>query len=119
MSNQKKVKTRDIIFLQIVLAVYAMGGIFSKRAAAAEFLSFPFLLNYGMVLLILVVYAVLWQQILKRMPLTFAYSNKAVTTIWAIIYGMVIFNEQVTWNMIAGAVIIMIGIGIVSGDENE
>lgn len=72
-----------------------------------------FILFYSLVLLDLAVYAIVWQQILKKLPLVSAYANKAVTVIWGLIWGMVIFKESLTiWNVI-GAIVIIIGIYIV------
>lgn len=64
-------------------------------------------------------YAIIWQQILKRMPLTVAYANRPVTLIWGIIWGALIFGEKVTWNMIAGAAVIFAGIYLVTGEDGE
>ena len=72
-----------------------------------------FILFYSLVLLDLAIYAIVWQQILKKLPLVSAYANKAVTVIWGLIWGMVIFKESLTiWNVI-GAIVIIIGIYIV------
>lgn len=72
-----------------------------------------FILFYSLVLLDLAVYAIVWQQVLKKLPLVSAYANKAVTVIWGLIWGMVIFKESLTiWNVI-GAIVIIIGIYIV------
>lgn len=77
-----------------------------------------FVLFYGIVLLILFVYAIAWQQIIKKMPLVTAYANKAITVIWGLIWGLLIFQESLSlWN-IAGAIIIIVGIMfVVKSDE--
>lgn len=80
--------------------------------------SVPFVFWFGLVFVIMFGYALIWQQILKRMPLTVAYANRPVTLIWGIIWGALIFEEKITWNMIAGAVVIFAGIWLVTG-ENE
>lgn len=98
---------------------YAVGGIFSKRAANADFLSLEYILNYGMVLVILMVYAVFWQMILKKVPLTVAMANKSVTVIWGLIYGFLFFHEKITPANLIGAVIIIIGIIIVVNGDKE
>ena len=59
------------------------------------------------------IYAVLWQQILKRVPLVTAYANRAVTVIWGLIWGLLIFDERITIQKIVGAAIIVTGIMIV------
>ena len=70
----------------------------------------------------LVVYAIGWQQILKRLPLTVAFANKAITVVWGIIWGAVFFQEAITPPMIVGAIIVMAGIvlfSIADGEERQ
>ena len=80
-------------------------------------LSISFLFWFGLVFVIMFGYAIIWQQILKRMPLTVAYANKPVTMVWGMIWGALIFKERITWNMILGAVIIFLGIYMVVSDH--
>ena len=65
-----KSSTKTMLALHILLAVYSVGNVFSKLAADVPFLSPRFILYYGIVLLILGIYAIGWQQVIKRMPLT-------------------------------------------------
>ncbi|MGI6110238.1 MAG: transporter, partial [Eubacteriaceae bacterium] len=78
----KGTKLKNILFLQAVLILYSMASVCSKIASGYEFLSTGFILWYGLVIVCLGIYAILWQQVLKRMPLTTAFANKAVTIIW-------------------------------------
>ena len=55
-------------------------------------------------------YAIGWQQIIKRMPLTAAFANKAVTVVWGIIWGFVFFKESITPAKVVGAVLVIAGI---------
>ena len=89
-----KDRIKSYILLHIVLLLYSMGGICSKLAAGQSFLSLKFILFYGILLLNLAVYALLWQQILKRLPLVTAYANKAITVIWGMLWGYLFFQEQ-------------------------
>lgn len=114
-----KEKIITILLLHIVLAVYSMGGICSKLAAEQKFLSIKFILFYGILLLDLILYAVIWQQILKKLPLTIAYANKAVTVIWGMIWGYLFFQERITIQQIVAAVIIIIGVYFVVSDKEE
>ena len=61
-------------------------------------------------MIVLGVYAILWQQILKRLPLSVAYANRTVTVLFGMIWGALLFEEAITWNMILGAAIIMCGV---------
>ncbi len=108
---------RDYLLLHIALLIYSAGNIFSKLAAGKVFLSWGFLLYYGGMLLTLVVYAVLWQQILKRFSLTEAFANKAIVIVWGIIWGAMLFQELITWRMILGALVIMSGVLVVVTDH--
>lgn len=82
-------------------------------AALHPFLSFWFIFFYGIVILNLGVYAIVWQQIIKKLPLNTAYSNKAVTIAWGILWGFLFFHETIKWNMILGAAIVIVGVLIV------
>lgn len=105
------------IALHISLLLSSLSGVCSKMAANQSFLSFGFCLYFGLVLVIMFVYAIVWQQILKRMPLTVAYANRPVTLIWGMVWGALIFKERITWNMILGAGIIFLGICLVVSEH--
>ena len=69
-----------------------------------------FFIYYGIELIILLLYTVFWQQIIKILPLTLMFANKAITIIWGIVWGMVIFDEKLTLGKIVGSVLIILGI---------
>ena len=70
-----------LVALHVLLLFYSLSGIFSKNAAYQPVLSIPFFLLYGGMLAVLFIYAIGWQQIIKRLPLTVAFANKAVTVV--------------------------------------
>ena len=116
MKMKEKVKT--FLLLHLLLFMYSSAGICSKLAAGVPFLSFGFFLLYGALLFILFLYAVMWQQILKKMKLVTAYANKSVTIIWGLIWGVLLFNEEISLSKIVGIVIIVIGVYfVVTGEE--
>ena len=110
MKNKKAETIKYYIILHIVLIILSLSGVCSKMAARYETLSREFLFFYGIVLLVLAIYAVVWQQIIKKLPLNTAYCNKAITIVWGMIWGIVFFHEKITWNMILGAVIVIAGV---------
>ena len=113
-------KFKSFVILHIILALFSVSAVFSKLAAMEESLSFKWIIYYGAVLFIRFVYAIAWQQIIKQMPIVTAYANKAVTVIWGIIYGLIIFKEDITVPKIIGAVIIIAGVYlVVTGDEYD
>ena len=113
-------KLKYMIILHLFLAVYSLTSVAAKFAGGEEFLSARFILYYGIVIFGLFIYACAWQQIIKHMPLITAYANKGITVIWGIIWGYIIFSEEITVRKIIGAVLVVCGIVfIVTADAKE
>ena len=111
--KMNKTKIKYLMALHIELLLFSLGGVCTKMASQYDFLSFWFIFFYGLVILNLGVYAIVWQQIIKKLPLNTAYSNKAITIVWGILWGFLFFREQITWNMIVGALIVIVGVVLV------
>ncbi len=107
------------VVLHVMLAVYALSSVFSKMAGNESFLSFRFCLFYGLVLLLLGLYAIGWQQIIKRMPLTKAYANKAVSVVWASIYGVIFFRETITPGKVIGGILTISGVVLFAFSDKQ
>jgi drug/metabolite transporter (DMT)-like permease len=116
-SNMKNIKT--LLLLHIMLMIYSMSGICSKMAAKQEFLSFKFCIFYGVIIILLGFYAIGWQQIIKRLPLTTAFANKAVTVVWGIVWGFLFFNEPITPGKVIGALMVVSGIIMYALSDGE
>lgn len=108
------------ILLHLMLMVYSTTGIFTKLASGEEFLSFRFLLFYGIVIGLLGIYAVCWQQVIKRIPLTTAYANRAFTLVWGLLWGPLFFGEKITAGKLVGTFCVLAGILLyVTADHEE
>lgn len=105
-----KSRLKSLVFLHVLLMFYSVATILSKFAAGVEPLSWQFILLYVGIIAILGIYAIGWQQVLKRMPLTFAFSNKAITVVWGIAWGALLFSEPITATEVVGAALIIAGI---------
>lgn len=113
-------KAKPYIILNIIILLYSFSSIFSKIAAGKAFLSSEWCIFYGLVILIMGIYAIFWQQVLKNVSLNVAYANKAVTLIWGMIWGAVIFKETISLTNVIGAVIVFIGVILmVTGKEEK
>lgn len=118
MKDQKrKFQIKDILMLQIVFFIYSINSVVAKFASAQEPFSLNFILLYGLELCVLGVYAILWQQLIKRMELSVAYSNKAVVLLWAMVFGALLFKEQITLTKVAGILLVIIGIVVLNSEE--
>ena len=111
--SPKKANIKSLIFLHIILLIYVGSSVMSKLASGQEIMSGKFILMYGGVVALLMVYAVLWQQVLKKLPLTVAFANKSAVMIWGMIIGAVMWHEKITWLMIVGTLVIIAGVCLV------
>lgn len=107
-------KKKHFLLLHILLIIYSLGGICSKKAALESFFSVEFLFFYFILLLALVVYAFGWQQIIKVLPLSTAFANKAITVVWGLVWGKILFNENITAGKLIGIGFIVAGIVLFS-----
>ena len=101
---------KRFLFLHFLLMIYSLSEVFSKLAAGEALLSAGFFLYYGLVLVILFLYALGWQQAIKHISLTSAYANKAVTTIWGTVWGVLLFGEKLSAGKLAGIALIVTGV---------
>lgn len=114
-----KSKWKVLVLLHIMLMIYSMSGICSKKAAGEEFLSPMFCVYYALIIILLGFYAIGWQQIIKRLPLTTAFANKAVTVVWGIVWGALFFQESVTVGKIIGAALVIAGVVLYAYADKE
>lgn len=90
--------------------LYACVGICTKMAAMQTPMSWPYLLWFGGAVAIIGAYAILWQQILKRIELSTAYMFKGTTLIFTMLIAALLFGEAITVPNILGSLIIITGI---------
>lgn len=119
MNDGKTGKIKTLILLHLMLMFFSLCGICSKSAALQPFFSIKFFLLYGLMIFILGIYAIGWQQIIKRLPLTTAYANRAVTIIWGLVWGYFFFGESITPGKITGILLIVCGIVIYALSDKE
>jgi drug/metabolite transporter (DMT)-like permease len=104
----KKIKL--YIMLYVNFFIFTLTTVFARFAANYPIFSFNAAALYGLAFFSLGVYAIVWQQILKHIPLNIAYTNKVVTIIINLLWGVFLFQEHVTANMVLGVVVAMGGV---------
>lgn len=116
---KKKLSIVSMLLMQGVVIIYTMASVCSKLAGGNEFLSPRFILFYGLEICVLGVYALLWQQIIKRVDLSVAYVNRSLAILWSMIWATLFFGEVITVQNIIGVVLVLIGTIIVNGEAHE
>ena len=104
------VKVKDFLFLLSSLFVYAICALCEIFVSRLPPMSTNFILGYIFVVGLLGVYALLWQQILKRIDLNIAFSIKSVSVIWGFILGFLVLGETISIKMVFGALFVITGI---------
>lgn len=102
------------ILMHIGFILYSFYAVLGKVASSQKLFSPAFIGIYGAVFILLMLYAIIWQQVLKKIPLIIATANKTITIIWGILFGRFFFGEKITLNMVVGGAIILTGILILS-----
>ena len=85
-----------------------------KLASKYEFLSFQYVLYLGMTILVMGIYAMLWQKVLELIQLNKAYLYKSSGIGISLMYAYIIFDENITVNNILGCAMIIMGIMVLS-----
>lgn len=112
----KKISPKLILALQLVVMLYTLSSVAAKLASSQQPLSLPFLVYYGVEILILGIYAIAWQQIIKRCDLSVAYANRSMAILWSLVWTVIFFHEALTVKNIIGVLIVFAGTMIVNSD---
>jgi len=107
---QRNSKIINYLFLLIAFIIFSLSGAFLKLASREEFATYSFFIYFSLTICIVGIYAILWQIILKKVPLAIAFMSKSITIVFALLIAHFIFEETITINNIIGSFIIISGI---------
>jgi multidrug transporter EmrE-like cation transporter len=113
-NDQRSSKLLLLLALNAAIVVYSLSGVAAKAASRFSFLSIEFVLFYGLEVFLLGAYALFWQQILKRLDLALAYSNRGMALFWSMMWSMLFFHETLSVQNAIGAAIVIVGIVVVN-----
>lgn len=111
--SKRKFDIKTYAVLHAILLLYSFVGVLMKLAFQQTFLSLPFFLLAGAAVGCLGVYALIWQQVLKKLPLTVAFTNKAICIAWGMLWGALFLGDVITWYKIVGSLIVFAGVVLV------
>ena len=114
-----KIRFVDFLLLEISVLVYSLSTVAANMASKHDFLSFGYILFFGLDFVILAIYAILWQQIIKKFQLSIAYANKSMTLLWSMLWNFLIFSQGITPGKVCGVLLVMVGAVIMNlgGDK--
>lgn len=114
---KRKNSWKDLLFLQLIVIIYTLSSIASKMAADYAEVLPKFLLFCALQLGALGVYAILWQQVIKKVDLSVAYANRAIALLWSMLGAVLFFKESINIQNMIGVVIVIAGTIIVNSDD--
>lgn len=117
--KKERIKVITYLMLQLSFLIYAFSSFFSKFSTYGDKDLKSTCFYYLLSLICLGIYAIVWQQVLKRMSLSVAFSNKGITLLWGLLFGAIFLKESITIGKIIGILIIIIGIVILMNDKNK
>lgn len=112
-------KRRNVIILALI-AIFAesLTSPCLKIGGRYPFLSFGYIAWFFVTVLLLCFYAVCWQLILEKIPLTTAYLRRGLSYILVFTWAAVIFHENISWKQILGIIVIIVGMVVSISDEH-
>ncbi len=116
---KKKMRILDILMLQGVVMIYSINTVIGKFVSDQPFLSPKWILLYLCEFAVLGIYAILWQQLIKKFELSVAYANKAMTLLWSLLWSILIFGDHVTLPKLIGVLLVVAGTIVLNSGETE
>ena len=112
-------KIGKLITLITVNLLYAIVLILNRMASIYAPLSLGYILLLSISVIVLAIYAISWQQIIKRMPISDAYMFKGTSIVFVLLLSSLIFGEIITWQNVVGSIIIIFGIALFAKADKE
>lgn len=116
-NKQHPISIANSLFLCAVVAVYSLSGLFTKKASLYDFLSIPYLSCLFGLFFVFGLYAVLWQMVLKRIPLSRAYLFRSLTVVYGLGLAYFVFHEDITAMNLVGAFVVLCGLVILLSEK--
>lgn len=107
---EKNFSLSSLLLLTTTAFVYATTGIYNKLASMQEALSWAYFEFLLLVVFVMGIYAVLWQLVLKRVPLSQAYLFKSMSIVFSLFFAWSLFHEVITTKNLVGCALIIAGI---------
>lgn len=114
--KHKGVTLKNIILLQAIIIIYTVSSVMAKFASTNKETPIKFFLFLGLEFAILAVYAVLWQQMIKRFDLSVAYANRSMAILWSMIWAVIFFHDKITLRNVLGVLLVLLGTIVVNMD---
>lgn len=116
-SKKERISWKMLVCIHAAVCLYTMSGIAAKLASNHDFLSIGFIVCYGAEIAVLGFYAIVWQQIIKRVDISIAYANRSLAIFWSMLWAFLLFKEQISFKNLLGVTMIFCGTWVVNSSD--
>jgi len=107
----------EFLLLQGGYFVFSLSAPLLKSASRLPTASAGFAMRFTGAFACLVLFAAVWQQVLRSYELTKAYAWRGVLFLWTFLWSVLFFQEAITASNLAGAGIIVAGMMLAARDD--
>ena len=117
MKNIKRnINKFEFVKLQIGIICLSFGPLISNYASRFNFQDYRFKISILTILTLLVFYFYIWQFILRKLPLSIAYSYRCTLLIWSLLWSYLFAGQVINLNNLIGTLFIFVGIYLISNE---
>ena len=113
------INIKSITVLLLAYFIYSITSVFTKSASMHHVFSTQYILNLLGAICMMGAYAILWQQIIKRMQISDAYMFKGISIVFVLLLSTWLFDEIITLKNVVGSIIIILGIALFAKADKE
>lgn len=112
-------RIKNIVLLQGVVIIYTISSLMSKKASETDGDVVKFIFWFGMEFVFLGIYALLWQQIIKKFEISVAYANRSMAVVWSMVWAVIFFHDTITIKNVIGVLLVVVGTLIINTEGEE
>lgn len=118
-ASRQRIGIGMFLFLCSAVAIYSMSSFFTKLASGFPFMSVQYITCLCGAIMVLGIYAVLWQSALKRVSLNRAYLFRSTGLVYSLIIANCVFGEAISFTNILGSCLILTGLFLLLGEKEK
>lgn len=114
-------KFKDFMKIQIANIIFSFASVVTKFVSVVwqeqGILNVKFVSGVSLYVVLLGIYAVFWQKIMKKTDLSSAYLCKGMVIFWSLLWAYLLLNESITVKNLIGTILIFVGTTVVMRHE--
>ncbi len=114
-------KYKNFMKIQIANIIFSLASVVTKFVSVVwqeqGIFNIKFVSGVALYVVLLGIYAVFWQRIMKKIDLSSAYLCKGMVIFWSLLWAYLLLNENITGLNLIGTILIFVGTTVVMKNE--